>query len=326
MDIKQQQIPTREEKVVLETLALSAARPTCKFLEIGSWCGDSTIILGKAAQQYGGHLFCVDWWKGNIGTELVEIASKEDVFSFFWKRMCSEGFEDIVIPIRGRSEIAAEILKEQAFDLIFIDGDHRYENVSADIQVCLPLVRDSGILCGHDCEGRISDYDVNFLDCGKDVDYCETVHCGVVLAVGSIFQQYSLNHGIWSVRAGGQYGGWEPTNLVFPGIDDRRQPPPPPIAYTKNYRIHRYGGLLYAIPRCLSHMDIRDQEAHQCREILGAKLLPELENLIGEAVSLTEGPSVSDSSSSEEDSLGKSGKKEGVLINSPKRADSASRF
>jgi len=90
--------------------------------------------------------------------------------------VCSEGFEDIVIPIRGRSDLAAEILKEPTFDLIFIDGDRRYEYVLGDIQRYAPLVRRSGILCGHECEGRISDYDSDFLDLGKDVDYYETAH------------------------------------------------------------------------------------------------------------------------------------------------------
>ena len=70
-----------------------------------------------------------------------------------------------------------------------------------------------GILCGHDCEGRISDYDMDFLQAGKDLDYYETVHCGVVLAVGSIFQKYSINYSMWSVRAKGQ-NEWEPTNLI----------------------------------------------------------------------------------------------------------------
>jgi Methyltransferase domain len=318
MDIKQEQIPTREEKIVLETLALSVARQGCKFLEIGSWCGDSTIILGKVARQYGGHLFCVDWWKGNVGTELLEIASKEDVFSFFWKRICSDGLEDVVIPIRGRSDVAAEILKERTFDLIFIDGDHRYEYVLGDIRRYAPLVRGNGILCGHDCEGRIPDYDADFLDLGKDVDYYETVHCGVVLAVGSLFGNYSIHHGIWSVRSRKQKAAWAPTNVTFPKIQDRRQTLPPPIAYTEDYQIQRYGKMVYAIPHCLSHVDIRDEEARQCREIVAAKTLPELENLIAATIASTGSPVISHGSSSGPNVIGNRGARKKFLQNSQK--------
>src|SRR5947208_11534627 len=110
MDVKQQQLASAEQEAVLRGLAQSAARPHCRFLEVGSWCGDSTIILGKVAQEFGGLLFCVDWWRGNPHTELAEIAAREDVFSLFWQRICREGLQDVVVPIRGRSDVVASIL------------------------------------------------------------------------------------------------------------------------------------------------------------------------------------------------------------------------
>lgn len=35
-------------------------------------------------------------------------------------------------------------------DLVFVDGDHTYNQVKADIQAWLPHIRKGGILCGHD--------------------------------------------------------------------------------------------------------------------------------------------------------------------------------
>src|SRR5208283_1678579 len=125
----------------------------CKFLEVGSWLGDSTVILAQVAKKHGGHLFCVDWWKGNVGTDLVDIASNMDMFPLFWSTICKEGLEDTVVPIRSRSDLAAKIIKENSFNLVFLDADHRYEGILNDIKQYIPTVnRDHGILCGHDCE------------------------------------------------------------------------------------------------------------------------------------------------------------------------------
>lgn len=35
-------------------------------------------------------------------------------------------------------------------DLVFIDGDHHYEQVQKDIRLWLPHIKPGGILCGHD--------------------------------------------------------------------------------------------------------------------------------------------------------------------------------
>ena len=51
MDLKQKQLASVEQEVVLRTLAESVAYPGCKFLEVGSWLGDSTIILAKVAKE-----------------------------------------------------------------------------------------------------------------------------------------------------------------------------------------------------------------------------------------------------------------------------------
>lgn len=224
MDLKEKQLWSVEQEIVLRALAESAASPGCKFLEVGSWLGHSTIILAKVAQKHGGLLFCIDWWKGSPGIDLFDIASKEDIFSVFWSKICKEGLEDIVIPIRSRSDVAATIIKENNFNLVFIDADHRYDAISADIKLYAPFVRrNNGIFCGHDCEGRVSDYGRDFLEKWKDIDYYETGHCGVVLAVGEAFKDYSINHSFWSVQFSVERNTWIPTDIKFDKIIDGRQ-------------------------------------------------------------------------------------------------------
>lgn len=289
MDLMQRKLWSREQEIVLQVLAGAVARPGCRFLEVGSWCGDSAVVLGKVARRHGGHLFCVDWWKGSVGTLTADIAVAEDVFAAFWERMKREGLEDVIVPIRARSAVAAQVLAAGVFDLVFLDADHRYQQLLQEIAQYGPLLRrDGGIFCGHDCEGRISDYDRDFLEAGKDVDCHEAVHCGVVLAIGTSFTDSSVNHGIWSVRR--TDGDWEPTRLSYPEIADRRQPPPPPIGYSRSYNVHRYGRLVYAVPYSLGDLDITDDEQRGHASLISAPSLEEVEQRIGEKVHRGSGP------------------------------------
>src|SRR5580765_2683598 len=167
MDVQQPQLASLEQEAVLRGFAHAAARPHVCFLEVGSWCGDSSVILGTVIREHGGRLFCIDWWKGNAGTELADVAAREDVFSLFWQRICRAGLEDVVVPIRGRSDVVAPLLKPNSFRLVFLDADHRYEGITRDIRDYAPLVsRNGGILCGHDCEGQLADFDPEFLEAG----------------------------------------------------------------------------------------------------------------------------------------------------------------
>jgi len=54
--------------------------------------------------------------------------------------------------IRMDSCEAAEIFIEGSLDLVFIDANHSFKGVTADIEAWLPKVRSGGILCGHDYE------------------------------------------------------------------------------------------------------------------------------------------------------------------------------
>jgi Methyltransferase domain len=269
------QIAVAEQITVLTELAKTSARPGCRFLEIGSWCGDSAVVLARVAQEHSGHLFCIDWWRGNPGTELAPLAATHDVFSMFWRRIVRAGFGDVVIPIRGPSSIAAEILRDDVFDLIYIDADHRYESIRADIAGCRNLVRaPGGILSGDDCEGRLSDFDRMFLEAGKATDFHETVHCGVVLAVGEAFEDYSIDYSIWSVGRGRK--GWQPTQLVLPGVPSRRQARPPLLSSQGSYNFLRYGRFVYAVPHSAGAIDITDDEERERLALIHGENLDEV--------------------------------------------------
>jgi len=282
MDVKEKQLADSEQEIVLRGLALAAARPGCRFLEVGSWCGDSTVLFAEVLREIGGTLFCIDWWKGNAGTELADIAGREDVFRYFWQRISRAGLDDVVVPIRGRSDLVLDVLRENSFQLIFLDADHRYSSIRSDIAAAMSLLnQDGGILCGHDCEGNIRDFDPGFLEAGKELDCHESVHCGVVCAVGEAFADFSLNHSIWSVRARGS-AGWEPTNLVLPDIPDRRQSPPPIIASTQSHNLLRFGRRVFAAPHSRQDFDVTDEGQRNQPGIYSANTLTETARIVFE--------------------------------------------
>lgn len=56
--------------------------------------------------------------------------------------------------LRGPSVTAATAIADSSLDFVFIDADHTYEAVSADLAAWWPKVRPGGILSGHDYGGR----------------------------------------------------------------------------------------------------------------------------------------------------------------------------
>ena len=159
------------------------------ILEIGSWFGvGSTPILASHAKT----VICVDHWQGNKSAEHENIVSREDPLRAFIEN--TKQFKDIVIPIKTNSSNINNILRERMFDFIFIDGDHRYDGVKADIKNCLPLLKKGGIIAGHDCEARMSYFKHPFSkeDLNKDhihfpTDKFRNIHPGVILAVDEVF-------------------------------------------------------------------------------------------------------------------------------------------
>ncbi len=280
-----EQIHSNEQRVVIKKLAEAAAVDECNFLEIGSWCGDSTLILAEVAKNSGGKVYCVDWWRGNADTELENIAKELDVFQIFWNRILSNGYENTVIPLRGASFDIVALLRDEVFDFVFIDADHRYDSVRQDIAESLRLVKpNGGILSGHDCEGQVSDYEREFLDLGKEVDLYEGVHCGVVLAVGERFSDYSLNHAVWSVRKGAGDSDWQSTLLEFEGISDYRQTPPPPIGICKGFNIFRYGSQVIALPDELGYIDFRATAPDTVESAILASSIKQIEEILNQKV------------------------------------------
>jgi beta-1,4-mannosyl-glycoprotein beta-1,4-N-acetylglucosaminyltransferase len=123
--------------------------------EIGSWHGRSSRALADNLMP-DGQLYCCDTWNGTSGEpEFHATAAQREgdhAHQWWWCNLHNEIVAGKVIPLRMHSVNAAEVLASQGvqFDMIFIDADHSYEGVKADILAWTPLLKDGGLLCGHD--------------------------------------------------------------------------------------------------------------------------------------------------------------------------------
>jgi hypothetical protein len=57
---------------------------------------------------------------------------------------------EIVTPIFTDSVHASRLFQAESVDFCFIDGDHRYASVMADLQAWWPKIKPGGVLAGHD--------------------------------------------------------------------------------------------------------------------------------------------------------------------------------
>ena len=147
-----------EEADHLYRLALAAA-PLGPCLEIGSYCGRSTICIGTACGERGQVLFAIDHHRGSEeqqpGEEYFDpalfdpAAGRIDTFRYFRGTLTRAGLEDTVVPIVCRSELAARAWST-ALSLVFIDGGHSADAVSADYRNWWPHLMAGGWLLFHD--------------------------------------------------------------------------------------------------------------------------------------------------------------------------------
>jgi predicted O-methyltransferase YrrM len=107
-----------------------------RVLEIGAYEGVSAEVF----LLHGALVISVDPWPGHL----------QDVFDACLRRLALYPCWNY---IRGTSPGALMELKDRAFDLVYIDGDHSEAAVRADIQAVRRLVAPGGWIGGHDYAG-----------------------------------------------------------------------------------------------------------------------------------------------------------------------------
>jgi predicted O-methyltransferase YrrM len=129
------------------------------ILEIGSYCGKSSVYLGAGVLDVGGTLICIDHHRGNEeqqpgweyhDPELVDpTVGRMDSLPFLRRTLHDAGLEDTAIVIVGQSPDVARFWSEP-LGMVFIDGGHTLEAAHADYRAWSHRVVEGGILAIHD--------------------------------------------------------------------------------------------------------------------------------------------------------------------------------
>jgi predicted O-methyltransferase YrrM len=115
-------------------------------IEVGSWLGRSTCAIAANIQ---GYVWAVDTWKGSA-EHVPMLADKPS--DWLYERFLANTQGLPVFPLMLSSVDAAVLFRRTGTraDMIFIDANHTYESVKADILAWRPLLRPGGVICGHD--------------------------------------------------------------------------------------------------------------------------------------------------------------------------------
>jgi predicted O-methyltransferase YrrM len=167
-----------------------------RVLEVGSCFGCSTVFLGLTLKAFSEDniLFCMDTWKGSPNENCHEIANYENAFEHFRAVLRYAGASDQVKPIVCESGMGMGALKDDYFDIVFIDAAHNYRNVCEDIRNAIRIIRPGGMLIGHDCECKYSLLPQNIIETMDPIDPNAQgiYHVGVIKALKDIFgEDYS---------------------------------------------------------------------------------------------------------------------------------------
>ena len=128
-------------------------------VEIGTYCGKSTLMLGAAAQQSGGVLYTVDHHHGSEehqpgweyhDTSLVDpVSGRFDTLPSLRRALDSANLDEHVVAVVGKSFVVARGWRTP-LRLLFIDGGHTEEAAQRDFDGWARWVDVGGALVIHD--------------------------------------------------------------------------------------------------------------------------------------------------------------------------------
>jgi predicted O-methyltransferase YrrM len=121
-------------------------------VEVGSFKGRSSVATCEGLRGVSdARFFAVDPWLRTsmltLGTYSAEDPERDTIYERFLRNTAPYPF---VTALRTTSVDAAAQFEDDSIDWVFIDGDHRFSAVRADLGAWWPKVRSGGLVTGHD--------------------------------------------------------------------------------------------------------------------------------------------------------------------------------
>ena len=149
---------SEEEGEKLYSLALESSKKS-PVLELGSYCGKSTIYIGSAVKDNNSLLYAVDHHRGSEEHQVGEEYHDPDLYDAAADALDSLpalrtnlrrfGLEESVVPIVGSSEMVGRFWNIN-LSMVFIDGGHSLESALADYRIWSCRLISGGYLAIHD--------------------------------------------------------------------------------------------------------------------------------------------------------------------------------
>jgi predicted O-methyltransferase YrrM len=187
----------RDEGLALYDFARAQgeSRPGATWLEVGAWCGKSTLYLGAAAEECGAVLYSLDHHHGSeenqagwehFDPDLVDPADGRLNTLPAWQRtIATARLEETVVGLVGESSVVAAHFAEP-LDLLFIDGGHGDQVAWADYRGWTPKVVIGGLVMIHDvfpdpADGGRPPYEIYLA--AKAAGFSDVASCGSLRAL-----------------------------------------------------------------------------------------------------------------------------------------------
>lgn len=128
-------------------------------VEIGTYCGKSTVLLGAAAAETGSVLYTIDHhhgseehqpgWEFHDTTMVDPVSGRFDTLPTFRRTLDAAGLDDTVVAVVGKSTVVARGWRTP-LQLLFIDGGHSETAAQQDFDGWARWVAVGGTLLIHD--------------------------------------------------------------------------------------------------------------------------------------------------------------------------------
>ena len=169
--------------IVTAAKALSELPEAAAMVEIGSYCGRSTVVLGSVLRTLRGaakaKLYAIDPHDGQVGALDQGLQQVAPTFETFQRNIATAGLDQWVEPVR---QYSFQVAWSKPIGYLFIDGLHDYANVARDFDHFERWVTPGGYVAFHDYADYYPGVKTFVNEILNKGDY-EKVHCALSMMV-----------------------------------------------------------------------------------------------------------------------------------------------